>query len=160
MLEIGLTGKPSSGKSSFFKAATLINVKISPVPFTTLKPNVGIAFVTKECVCREFGVKCNPRSGSCIDGIRFIPIRIWDLPGIVRDAHKGRGLGLQFLDEIRRAEALIHVVDFSGKTDEEGNPTENHDPLIDIEFLALKIKGRNRKLNCARNRANRKTEQR
>lgn len=139
MIEIGLVGKPNAGKSSFLKAATLQDVKISPIPFTTLKPSVAIAYVTKKCVCSEFGVKCNPRQGACIKGIRFIPIGLWDLPGIVPGAHEGRGLGLRFLDEVRKTKALIHVVDFSGLTDAEGKTTENYDVERDIKFVEDEI---------------------
>jgi hypothetical protein len=135
MIEIGLIGKPNAGKSSFLKAATLQDVKISPVPFTTLKPNIALAYFTKKCVCSEFKVKCNPRQGACINGIRFIPIGLWDLPGIVPGAHEGRGLGLKFLDDIRKTKALIHVVDFSGLTDAEGRATENYDVEKDIKFV-------------------------
>jgi ribosome-binding ATPase YchF (GTP1/OBG family) len=140
MIEIGLVGKPNAGKSSFLKAATLQDVKISPIPFTTLKPNVAVAYVTKKCVCNEFKVKCNPRQGACINGIRFIPIGLWDLPGIVPGAHEGRGLGLKFLDDIRKTKALIHVVDFSGLTDAEGKATENYDVEKDIKFVEDEIK--------------------
>ncbi|MDT7858511.1 MAG: redox-regulated ATPase YchF [Candidatus Aenigmarchaeota archaeon] len=139
MIEVGLIGKPNAGKSSFLKAATLQDVKISPIPFTTLKPNIALAYVTKECACREFNVKCNPRQGACINGIRFVPIGLWDLPGIVPGAHDGRGLGLKFLDDIRKTKALIHVVDFSGLTDAEGKPTENYDVEKDIKFVEDEI---------------------
>ena len=139
MIEIGLIGKPNAGKSSFLRAATLQDVKISPIPFTTLKPSVAVAYVTKKCVCSEFGVKCNPRRGACINGIRFIPIGLWDLPGIVLGAHEGRGLGLRFLDEARKTKALIHVVDFSGLTDSEGKATENYDVERDIKFVEDEI---------------------
>ena len=139
MIEIGLIGKPNAGKSSFLKAATMQDVKIAPIPFTTLKPNIAVAYVTKKCVCGEFGVKCNPRQGACINGIRFIPIGLWDLPGIVPGAHEGRGLGLKFLDEVRKTKALIHVVDFSGSTDSEGKATENYDIEKDIKFVEDEI---------------------
>jgi len=139
MIEIGLIGKPNAGKSSFLKAATLQDVKISPIPFTTIKPNISLAYVVKECVCKEFGVRCNPRNGACVNGKRLIPIGLWDLPGIVPGAHEGRGLGLKFLDEIRKVKALIHVVDFSGLTDSEGKATENYDVEKDIEFVENEI---------------------
>jgi len=139
MIEIGLIGKPNAGKSSFLKAATLQDVKIAPIPFTTLKPNIAMAYVTKRCICKEFNVKCNPRQGACINGVRFIPIGLWDLPGIVPGAHEGRGLGLKFLDDIRKTKALIHVVDFSGLTDAEGKATENYDVENDIKFVEDEI---------------------
>jgi ribosome-binding ATPase YchF (GTP1/OBG family) len=136
---IGLVGKPSSGKSSFFKAATMTDVKISPVPFTTIQPNLGLAYVIIDCVDRNFGLKCNPRSGSCLDGKRFVPVKLIDVAGLVPGAHDGRGLGNKFLDDLRQADALIHVVDASGQTDEEGNPTTGHEPMRDVEFLEREI---------------------
>ncbi|MCD6483139.1 MAG: 50S ribosome-binding GTPase, partial [Candidatus Aenigmarchaeota archaeon] len=139
MIEVGLVGKPNAGKSSFFKAATMVEVEISNRPFTTIDANVGIAYVSFDCVCKELGIKCNPQDGFCMNGIRFAPIKLIDVAGLVPEAHKGKGLGNKFLDDVRKAEALIHVVDFSGKTDEFGNPTENHNPLDDITFLEREI---------------------
>jgi len=136
---IGLVGKPSSGKSSFFKAATLIDVKITGVPFCTIEPNVGIGYVIIDCVEKEFGVKCNPRVGFCRNGKRFVPIKLIDVAGLVPGAHEGRGLGNKFLDDLRQASALIHIVDASGLTDEEGKATSGHDPSKDIEFLEKEI---------------------
>lgn len=136
---IGIVGKPSSGKSSFFKAATAIDVKISPVPFTTIEPNLGVGYVVTDCVEKELGLKCSPRSGHCKDGRRYVPVRMVDVAGLVPGAHEGRGLGNKFLDDIRQASALIHVVDASGNTDEEGNPTSGHDPMKDVVFLEKEI---------------------
>ncbi len=139
MFQIGLIGKTNVGKSSFFKAATMVDVEISNRKFVTIKPNVGIGYVIIDCVCKEFGVKCNPRYGICKNGKRYVPVRIWDVAGLVPDAHLGKGLGLKFLDDIRQASVLIHVVDFSGLTDEEGNPTSGYDPSQDIEFVEKEI---------------------
>lgn len=134
MIEIGLAGKPNAGKSTFFKSATLADAEIANYPFTTIEPNVGIAHVRVECVCRELGVyPC----GNCVDGVRFIPVKLIDIAGLVPDAHKGRGLGNEFLDDLRQADAIIHVVDASGSTDEEGNEigVGQRDPLEDVRFL-------------------------
>ena len=133
MIEIGIAGKPNAGKSTFFKSATLIDVAIANYPFTTIEPNVGIAYVRTKCVCRELGVNC----GKCIEGWRFIPVKLIDVAGLVPGAHEGRGLGNEFLDNLRQAEGIIHVVDASGSTDEEGNEVGvgEHDPVKDIEFL-------------------------
>lgn len=136
---IGIVGKPSSGKSSFFKAATMIDVKISSVPFTTIEPNVGVGYVVVDCAEKEFGLKCKPNHGFCRNGKRLVPIKLVDVAGLVPGSHEGRGLGNKFLDDLRQASALIHVVDASGTTDEEGNPTSGHDPMRDIEFLEREI---------------------
>lgn len=136
---IALIGKPSSGKSSFFKAATMIDVKTSPIPFTTIEPNTGISHVVIDCVCREFNVKCKPKHGYCKDGKRFIPFKLVDVGGLIPGSHLGKGIGNKFLDDIRQASVLIQVVDASGLTDEEGKPTENFNPRKEIEFLKEEI---------------------
>jgi hypothetical protein len=134
-MKIGLVGKPNAGKTTFFKAMTLVDAKIGNFPFTTIDPNIGFGFVRVKCVEEEFKVKCNPNKGYCIEGNRFIPIELIDVAGLVPDAHLGKGMGNKFLDDLRRADALIHVVDSSGTTDEEGKECEEHNPLKDIEFL-------------------------
>ncbi len=133
MIEIGLAGKPNAGKSTFFKAATLADVEIASYPFTTIQPNVGVAYVRTQCVCRELGVECK----ECIDGRRYIPIKLIDVAGLVPEAHKGRGLGNEFLDNLRQSEGIIHVVDASGSTDAEGNEIGigQRDPVEDVKFL-------------------------
>ncbi|MBD3155158.1 MAG: redox-regulated ATPase YchF [Candidatus Aenigmarchaeota archaeon] len=138
-MQIGLVGKPSSGKSSFFKAATMIDVDIADYPFTTIKPNVGLGHVTKDCICKEFGVECNPNNSICEEGKRLIPVKLIDVAGLVPDAHLGKGMGNQFLDDLRQADCLIHIVDASGLTDAEGKVTKNHDPSEDIKFLEREI---------------------
>jgi ribosome-binding ATPase YchF (GTP1/OBG family) len=138
---LGIIGKPNTGKSTFFSAATLAPVEIANYPFTTIKPNRGVGYVRTPCVHPEFEVNDNPRNSICLDGIRLIPVELIDVAGIVPGAWEGRGLGNQFLDEIRRADALIHIVDASGGTDCEGRickPGE-HDPLEDVKFLEHEI---------------------
>ncbi len=134
---VGIVGKPNVGKSTFFSAATLATVEIASYPFTTIKPNKGIGYVRTQCVCREFKVKDNPVNSVCLDGVRLIPVELIDTAGLVPDAWQGRGLGNQFLDEIRKADALIHIVDASGSTDLEGRiiAPGTHDPLEDVRFL-------------------------
>ncbi|MEM2090019.1 MAG: GTPase, partial [Candidatus Pacearchaeota archaeon] len=136
---IGIVGKPNVGKSTFFKAATLAEVAIAPYPFTTIKPNEGVGFVRVECPDKELGVKCKPNHGFCLHSQRFIPIKLLDVAGLVPGAHQGKGLGNQFLDDLRQADVLIHVVDASGLTNEEGKPTEGYDPCRDIRFLEEEI---------------------
>ncbi len=137
-LLIGLVGKPSAGKSTFFKAATLMDVAIANYPFTTIKPNRGAGFVRVKCVHEELKKKfCNPREGVCLNGTRYVPVELLDVAGLVPGAHEGKGMGNQFLDDLRQAHALIHIVDFSGGTNSDGEvvPLGSHDPIKDIEFL-------------------------
>lgn len=138
---VGVVGKPNVGKSTFFSAATLVSVPIANYPFTTIKPNRGMGYVRTPCVCREFGVKDEPINSSCSNGVRLVPVELVDCAGLVPGAWQGRGLGNQFLDEIRRADALINVVDAAGSTDSEGKPCApgSHDPLEDIAFLTKEI---------------------
>ena len=138
---VGIVGKPNVGKSTFFSAATLATVEIASYPFTTIKPNKGIGYFRTQCVCKEFNVKDNPVNSVCINGTRLIPVELIDCAGLVPDAWQGRGLGNQFLDEIRRADALIHVVDASGSTDIEGRVVKPgaHDPLEDVKFLEREL---------------------
>lgn len=124
MVRIGIIGKTNVGKTTFFNAATLLNAKISTYPFTTKTPNRGIAYVQTPCVCREFKVKDNPKNSTCIEGWRFIPVEIIDLPGLIEGAHMGKGLGIQFLKVAMSSDVLLHVVDASGSIDEEGKICE------------------------------------
>ena len=139
--KLGIVGKPNTGKSTFFSAATLIPVDIANYPFTTIKANRGIGYLRTPCVHQEFDVEDNPKNSICIDGIRLLPIEMIDVAGIVPGAWEGRGLGNQFLDELRRADALLHVVDASGSTDCEGRICKQgeHDPLEDVKFLEKEI---------------------
>jgi ribosome-binding ATPase YchF (GTP1/OBG family) len=138
---VGIVGKPNSGKTTFLNAACLTEYKVADYPFTTINAQQGTGYVRMNCVCKELGVKDNPKNSICIDGVRYVPISLLDVAGLVPDAWQGRGLGNQFLDDLRRADALIHVVDASGSTDLEGKPVEpgKGDPVKDVEFLEREI---------------------
>ena len=137
MLTLALAGKPNCGKSTFFKAATMANAEIANYPFTTINPNFGVAYVRTKCACTELKVKCN----HCVEGNRFVAVNLIDVAGLVPDAHKGKGLGNQFLDTLRQADAILHIIDASGGTDSEGNPVGagNHDPTEDVKFLGYEM---------------------
>jgi ribosome-binding ATPase YchF (GTP1/OBG family) len=134
---IGLIGKANVGKSTFFNAATDLAAPVANYPFTTIEPNVGVAYARTKCVCREFGVQDNPVHSVCIDGNRFIPVKLVDVAGLVPGAHAGKGLGNKFLDDARQADALIHIIDASGSTDNIGRPVRARtgDPVFDIQFV-------------------------
>lgn len=140
-MEVGVVGKPNVGKSTFFSAATLAKAEIASYPFTTIEANRGVMYVRSKCPHLDFKTECNPRNSQCEKGTRLVPIEAIDVAGLVPDAHKGKGLGNKFLDDLRQASALIHIVDASGATDSEGNPCEvgSHDPMEDIEFLEREV---------------------
>ena len=132
---IGLLGKANVGKSTFFSAATETIAQSGNFPFTTIEPNVGVAHVKVDCACKSLEDRCE--SNQCMDGIRFIPVKLIDVAGLVPGAHEGKGLGNQFLTDAMQADALIHVVDVSGSTDIQGQPVTigTHNPLEDIKFV-------------------------
>ena len=139
--KIGIVGKPNVGKSTFFSAATFSQAEIANFPFTTIEANKGIAYVRVEDPAYEFGKRSNPREGFIMERYRFVPIELIDVAGLVPGAHEGRGLGNRFLDDLREGEGLIHVIDASGSTDEEGRSVSinSYDPANDIRFLEKEL---------------------
>lgn len=137
MLKLGLIGKPNVGKSTLFSALTFSQAEIANYPFTTTKPNVGIGYIVASCPHKELGKKCNPREGKCLDGRRYVPLEIIDVPGLIPGASEGKGMGNEFLDYIREADVILHIFDSSGKVDSEGNPSSEilpqWDDVISIE---------------------------
>jgi GTP-binding protein len=90
LADIGIIGLPNAGKSTLIRAITSANPKIGAYPFTTLTPNLGVV---------ETG--------------RYQPIVVADIPGLIAGAHKGAGLGTQFLRHIKRTRILVHLIDVS-----------------------------------------------
>ena len=89
--DIGIIGLPNAGKSSLLASVTNANPKIANYQFTTLNPNLGVAsYDDKE-------------------------ITIADIPGLVEGAHKGTGLGIQFLKHIERCKSLLHLIDITSE---------------------------------------------
>lgn len=136
---IGLVGKPNSGKSTFFKAATLADVLIADYPFATIKPNHGIAYVKIKDLAVEFGKHSNPREGYIKEQWRFVPFELMDVAGLVEGASEGKGLGNEFLNDLAGADAFIHVVDVSGETDGSGKPAQNYYPGNDIKIIEKEL---------------------
>ncbi|KAH6649936.1 P-loop containing nucleoside triphosphate hydrolase protein [Chaetomium tenue] len=136
---IGLVGKPSAGKSSTLNSLTDASSKVGG--FTTIDPQRAIGYLQIDCACARHGVsdRCRPNYGACVDGRRSVPIELLDVAGLVPGAHQGKGLGNKFLDDLRHADALIHVVDVSGTTDAEGKNTRGYDPSVDIAWLRSEI---------------------
>lgn len=140
-MEIGLVGKPNVGKSTFFEAATMAGVEIANYPFTTIKANKGMGYLRHKDPGPALGTKSDPKNSFLIHETRYVPVELLDVAGLVPDAHTGKGLGNQFLDDLRQANALIHIVDVSGSTDSEGNPVDlgSYDASSDIDFLEKEI---------------------
>ncbi|OAA59118.1 GTP-binding protein [Niveomyces insectorum RCEF 264] len=138
---IGLVGKPSAGKSSMLNSLTDASSKVGNFPFTTIDPQRAVGYLQVDCACARYGVsdRCRPNYGACVQGRRAVPIELLDVAGLVPGAHQGRGLGNKFLDDLRHADALIHVVDVSGTTDAEGKTTRGYDPSVDIAWLRGEI---------------------
>ncbi|WP_131159473.1 redox-regulated ATPase YchF [Aeropyrum pernix] len=139
---LGLVGKTNVGKSTFFAAATEVPVKIENRPFVTIEPNVGVGYARKRCAHVELGLpRCDPVNSLCIEGWRFIPVKLLDVAGLVPGAHRGRGLGNRFLDDVRKADALLLVVDASGSTDPEGVPVKpgSYDPVEEVGLMLGEI---------------------
>jgi len=133
-IKIGLIGKTNTGKTTFFNSACLTSSEISTYPFTTKKPESAIANAITLCVHPEFKVQDNPNNSKCVDGWRYIPIELIDLPGLIKDAWKGKGLGNQFLSVAAQSDVLLHVVDVSGGIDTTGKISEvgSGDPVSDF----------------------------
>jgi len=139
---IGVVGKTNVGKSTFFAAATEAPVEIGNRPFVTIEPNVGVGYVRKKCVHVELGLaRCDASNSVCMSGWRMIPVKMMDVAGLVPGAHQGRGLGNKFLDDLRRADVLLLVVDASGSTSPEGVPAKpgTFDPVEEVEFVIREL---------------------
>ena len=133
-IKIGLIGKTNTGKTTFFNSSTLSSDEISTYPFTTKKSSTSTGYAITLCVHPEFNVIDNPNNSKCEDGWRYIPVELIDLPGLIKDAWKGKGLGNQFLSIASQSDALLHVVDASGSIDSTGKITEtgSGDPVSDF----------------------------
>lgn len=109
-LRVGIVGLPNVGKSTLFNALTQQAAKVQNVPFTTIEPNVGVVPVPDERLEKlsalSHSAKITPTT------IEFV-----DIAGLVRGAHRGEGLGNQFLSHIRSVDAILHVVRFFDNTD-------------------------------------------
>jgi len=139
---VGVVGKTNVGKSTFFAAATEASVEIGNRPFVTIQPNIGVTYARKPCVHVELGLpRCDASNSLCLQGNRMIPVRIMDVAGLVPGAHQGRGLGNRFLDDLRRADVLLLVVDASGSTDPEGVPVKpgTYDPVEEVRQMLAEV---------------------
>ncbi len=140
IVKIGLVGKPNAGKSTLFTALTHNSAEIASYPFTTIKPNAGLAYFSVECPEKVLGKKCQPREGNCTDGVRSIPVEVIDVPGLIPGASEGKGMGNEFLENIRDSDAIVHVFDASGTSNLDGTPAEDRiDPMEEVNFVKKEL---------------------
>ena len=141
VIRIGIIGKTNAGKTTLFNSMTLMAGEISNYPFTTKTPETAVASAVTLCVHKEFGVQDNPMNSKCEDGWRFVPVEITDLPGLIKGAWMGKGLGNQFLSVAAQSDALLHVVDASGSVDKDGKISEpgTGDPIADFADVELEL---------------------
>jgi ribosome-binding ATPase len=130
-MKVGIVGMPNAGKSSLFSALTGVYAEAANYPFTTIEPNVAIVPVIDErleAVANTVGA-----SNLVHDTIAF-----HDIAGLVAGAHKGEGLGNQFLANIRETDALVHVVR-AHRDDSVVHPEGRVDPIADIETIETEL---------------------
>ncbi len=141
-LVVGLVGKPSSGKSTFFNAACRPSnldsaARMAAHPFTTIEPNIGQAFAALACPCVSADMlhQCSPLYGHGeLPGTRRVPVVLKDVAGLVPGAYQGKGRGNAFLNDLVNCDVLIHVVDASGQTTASGVEGLG-DPRHDIDWV-------------------------
>jgi GTP-binding protein YchF len=130
-VKVGIVGMPNAGKSSLFNALTRAGAEAANYPFTTIEPNVAVVPVR------------DPRLEAVAETVRasnIVPdtIDFHDIAGLVAGAHKGEGLGNQFLANIRETDALLHVV----RCHEDANvihPEGRIDPAADMETIETEL---------------------
>ncbi len=108
LADVGLVGYPNSGKSTLISRISAAKPKIASYPFTTLTPHLGVVSLSRD---RSFVVA--------------------DVPGLIEGAHRGLGLGHQFLQHLERTRLLVHMIDVSGET--------GRDPVADFETIRREL---------------------
>ena len=129
--KLGLVGLPNAGKSTLFNALTAGRAAVAPYPFTTIDQNVGVAPVADARLESLAGL---------VKPEKIIPtsLEIVDIAGLVKGAHRGEGLGNQFLSHVLAVDALLHVV--RGFDDENvAHPMGGTDPVRDIEIVNTEL---------------------
>ncbi len=120
---VGIVGLPNVGKSTLFQQLTKKQVDIADYPFTTIHPNIGVVQVPDERLEKIAQVVKPEKVTPTV--IEFV-----DIAGLIKDAHKGKGLGNQFLERIKDCDAILEVVDCF---------RQNSNPEADIETIKIEL---------------------
>jgi len=130
-VKVGIVGMPNAGKSSLFSALTGVAAEAANYPFTTIEPNLAVVPVPDE---RLDAVAATVRASKVVpDTIAF-----HDIAGLVAGAHRGEGLGNQFLANIRETDAIVHVVR-AHEDERVVHPEGRVDPLADIDTVETEL---------------------
>jgi GTP-binding protein len=113
--DVGLIGFPNAGKSTFLSRVSAARPKVADYPFTTLTPNLGV-----------------------VEAAGLEPFVVADIPGLIEGAHKGLGLGHEFLRHVERTRLLLHIVDVAG--------VDGRDPLKDLHQINEELRLYNQRL--------------
>ena len=130
-LQLGLVGLPNAGKSTLFNALTRAHAAVAPYPFTTIDPHVGVVAVP------------DPRLDALAklihpEKVTPTTLQVVDIAGLVKDAHKGEGLGNQFLGHIRNVDAVA-LVARCFRNDDVPHVAGELDPRDDLAVLELEL---------------------
>jgi ribosome-binding ATPase len=130
-MKVGIVGMPNAGKSSLFTALTGVSAEAANYPFTTIEPNVAIVPVADERLDTVAEV---------VGASKVVPdtIAFHDIAGLVAGAHRGEGLGNQFLANIRETDAIVHVVR-AHRDESVIHPDGRVDPLADIDTIETEL---------------------
>jgi GTP-binding protein YchF len=130
-VKVGIVGMPNAGKSSLFNALSKAGAEAANYPFTTIEPNVAVLPV-RDARLDEVAATVGASN------IVWDTLQVHDIAGLVAGAHKGEGLGNQFLANIRETDAILHVVRAHGD-DNVIHPEGRVDPLADIETIETEL---------------------
>ncbi|KAK7198423.1 Serine hydrolase/GTPase-like protein [Novymonas esmeraldas] len=160
-LTIGLIGKPSAGKSTFFNAVTNPTdesdaARVAAFPFTTIEPNIGAGLAPLYCPCATLGDGAGHAYRLAADAcdatyghvralgdsrFRLHPVKVKDVAGLVQGAYQGKGKGNQFLNDLCDADVLVHVVDGAAATEADGTACApgHGSALEDISWVRAEV---------------------
>jgi ribosome-binding ATPase YchF (GTP1/OBG family) len=138
-IKIGLCGLPNSGKSTFIKLVSQVEVLIAPYPFTTLKAQEYAVPIISQELKTLYSITQTPQPASRQGGLIPPYLIFVDVPGLIRGAHKGEGLGNEFLSYLRGCDVILEIVR-NFKREDVPHPEGSIDPLRDIKIIEEEVR--------------------